>query len=145
MKSILVILHAFWVGAQISIGYWVTPLLFHFAKIGVISNTVAGNIAGELFEVLMYLGLVMSCIWWWLGKKWRISTVLIKWIMAALLINTLLITPVIQALKTEKSHWLLEWVGGSFGMWHGISSIIYLFITLILLVWTWQRLQINMK
>ena len=64
MKTLLVILQAVWLGAHITVGYVVAPLLFHFASRGEISRMTAGNVAGELFHVLMYFGLFTAVVWW---------------------------------------------------------------------------------
>lgn len=47
------------------------------------------------------------------------------------MINEFLIAPVIAALKTGTNHWLHQLIGGSFGMWHGVSSLVYLAVAVI--------------
>ena len=52
-----------------------------------------------------------------------------KFIILLLLLtaaNQFLMTPVIAAHKAGTENWLLSLLGGSFGMWHGISNVIYL-------------------
>ena len=143
MKTLLVILQAVWLGAHITIGYVVAPLLFHFASRGEISRATAGNVAGELFHVLMYFGLFTAVVWWLFCRSVRQPSKILNVLLLLLLVSEWVISPVIEAIKHKQSQWLYDLVGGSFGMWHGISSSVYLLITLLLLLWTGKRLQIN--
>ena len=143
MKTLLVILQAVWLGAHITIGYVVAPLLFHFASRGEISRTTAGNAAGELFHVLMYFGLFTAVVWWLFCRSVRQPSKILNVLLLLLLVSEWVISPVIEAIKHKQSQWLYDLIGGSFGMWHGISSSVYLLITLLLLLWTGKRLQIN--
>ena len=143
MKTLLVILQAVWLGAHITIGYVVAPLLFHFASRGEISRTTAGNVAGELFHMLMYFGLFTAVVWWLFCRSVRQPSKILNVLLLLLLVSEWVISPVIEAIKHKQSQWLYDLVGGSFGMWHGISSSVYLLITLLLLLWTGKRLQIN--
>ena len=143
MKTLLLILQAVWLGAHITIGYVVAPLLFHFASRGEISRTTAGNVAGELFHVLMYFGLFTAVAWWLFCRSVRQPSKILNVLLLLLLVSEWVISPVIEAIKHKQSQWLYDLVGGSFGMWHGISSSVYLLMTLLLLLWTGKRLQIN--
>ena len=143
MKTLLVILQAVWLGAHITIGYVVAPLLFHFASRGEINRSTAGNVAGELFHVLMYFGLFTAVVWWLFCRSVRQPSKILNVLLLLLLVSEWVISPVIEAIKHKQSQWLYDFVGGSFGMWHGISSSAYLLITLLLLLWTGKRLQIN--
>ena len=143
MKTLLVILQAVWLGAHITVGYVVAPLLFHFTSRGEISRTTAGNVAGELFHVLMYFGLFTAVVWWLFCRSVRQPSKILNVLLLLLLVSEWVISPVIEAIKHKQSQWLYDLVGGSFGMWHGISSTVYLLITLLLLLWTGKRLQIN--
>ena len=143
MKTLLVILQAVWLGAHITIGYVVAPLLFHFASRGEISRTTAGNVAGELFHVLMYFGLFTAVVWWLFCRSVRQPSKILNVLLLLLLVSEWVISPVIEAIKHKQSQWLYDLIGGSFAMWHGISSSVYLLMTLLLLLWTGKRLQIN--
>ena len=143
MKTLLVMLQAVWLGTHITIGYVVAPMLFHFASQGELSRAIAGNIAGELFHVVMYLGLVTAALWWLFCRNVRQPSKILNVLIVLLAVSEWVITPVIAAIKQKQSQWLYDLVGGSFGMWHGISSSVYLLITLLLLLWTGKRLQIN--
>ncbi len=143
MKTLLVILQAVWLGAHITIGYVVAPMLFHFADKGEYSRSIAGNIASELFHVLMYFGLFTAVVWWLFCRSVRQPSKILNVLLLLLLVSEWVISPVIEAIKHKQSQWLYDLIGGSFGMWHGISSTVYLLITLLLLLWTGKRLQIN--
>ena len=67
-----------------------------------------------------------------------------KFIILLLLLtasNQFLISPVIAAHKAGTENWLLSLLGGSFGMWHGISSIIYLVCSVLGLGLLWRYLK----
>lgn len=115
-----------WLGIHLTCGYVVAPVLFN-----ALPREEAGNLAGTLFHVAAYAGLICGAILWMLaGARQRFQAayrplLALAWI--AILVNEFLITPVIVAHKTETSHFLLKLLGGSFSVWHGISSSIYLF------------------
>lgn len=147
MRKLLVILHAVWLGMHITVGYVVAPLLFGFAQQGMMTKLLAGNIAGELFHWVMYWGLFVSVCWWLLCRSLRQPSKIIPALIALLVVSEWVVTPAIEAIKTKQHHVLVQWTGDTFGwtfgVWHGISSVMYLFITLLLLIFTWQRLQID--
>ena len=87
MKTLLVILQAVWLGAHITVGYVVAPLLFHFASRGEISRTTAGNVAGELFHVLMYFGLFTAVAWWLFCRSVRQPSKILNVLLLLLLSN----------------------------------------------------------
>ncbi|WP_037586085.1 DUF4149 domain-containing protein [Stenoxybacter acetivorans] len=129
IQRALAILTGIWLGAQLIVGYVVAPILFqHLPKM------TAGNLAGELFTLLSYFGLAV-----WFGfvafLSHRIQATAVRVLLAVLCLliaaNQWLITPVIEALKTQGQNWLLSWLGGNFGMWHGISAVVYLLVSLI--------------
>lgn len=143
MQRLLALLLGVWLGAQLTVGYAVAPVLF--AQLPVVS---AGHIAGILFGLLSYFGLAVWMLAAYIGyrvqerrlRKSR-SLKLMVVLLAMLAVNEWLVTPGINALKNSSAHWLLELTGGSFGMWHGISSLLYLLVTLLggYLVWRWLR------
>lgn len=133
MQKILTILMSAWLGAQLTAGYVVAPVLFqHLPKM------VAGNIAGILFGLLAYTGLV---VWLLVGlygyyrqkhqpaRSRTLMWIAILWVLQAF--SQWIITPVIEALKTGRHHWLSDTISSSFAVWHGTSSIIYLLISFI--------------
>ncbi|WP_307754458.1 DUF4149 domain-containing protein [Neisseria gonorrhoeae] len=106
-----------WLGMQIMAGYIAAPVLFKM-----LPKMQAGEIAGVLFDILSWSGLA---VW---------GTVL----AAALAANQFLVTPVIEALKYGHENWLLSVAGGSFGMWHGISSMTFMATALLSAVLSWR-------
>ena len=90
-----------------------------------------------------YLGLLTAVLWWLFCRSVRQPSHILNALIVLLAVSEWVITPVIVAIKQKQSQWLYDLVGGSFGMWHGISSSVYLLITLLLLLWTGKRLQIN--
>ena len=104
----------------------------------------AGSVAGKLFEIIAYLGMVCAGILLLFGlfeAGGRLfKTAYFKLVTAMLLcvsLNHFVVTPVIEALKAHRPHLILQTVGGSFGVWHGVSSVIYLITSLlgVFLVW----------
>ena len=99
MKTLLVMLQAVWLGTHITIGYVVAPMLFHFASQGELSRAMAGNIAGELFHVVMYLGLVTAALWWLFCRNVRQPSKILNVLIVLLAVSEWVITPVIAAIK----------------------------------------------
>lgn len=130
MKRLTALLISLWLGMQIGFGYVAAPILFN-----VLDNVSAGKVAGMLFHVSNGLGLLawifafFSCKpnhygWGNTGgghtRKWIVLLIIL------LATNEFLFAPVIAALKTNQTHLLVTWLGGSFGKWHGISSVLHL-------------------
>ncbi|MCS4533360.1 DUF4149 domain-containing protein [Neisseria montereyensis] len=136
MKKWIAVLIGAWLGLQLSAGYLFAPLLFqHLDKIQ------AGTIAGISFNITSYIGIVV-----WLlayianrsntrhnyGRSFSGKAIILLLIL--IIANQFLITPVIDAYRNNTSNWLLSLVGGSFGQWHGTSSIIYMACSLLALI-----------
>ncbi|EOG0928586.1 DUF4149 domain-containing protein, partial [Neisseria gonorrhoeae] len=68
----------------------------------------------------------------------RRQTALLLFLLSALAANQFLVTPVIEALKYGHENWLLSVAGGSFGMWHGISSMTFMATALLSAVLSWR-------
>ncbi|WP_049254114.1 DUF4149 domain-containing protein [Neisseria elongata] len=130
MNRLCALLTGLWLGMQIMAGYVAAPILFErFGK------QEAGNIAGVLFSINNYFGLLAWAMAWLVVRSnsnrlfSNNGKVAPKFIILLLLLtaaNQFLMTPVIAAHKAGTENWLLSLLGGSFGMWHGISSVIYL-------------------
>lgn len=139
MKKTAVVLAGIWLGMQLAAGYLAAPLLFKS-----LPKLQAGVIAGELFTTVAYLGLAVWAFVYAVGKSGLEtrrslltgSCIVLLW--AGLAVNQFLITPVIEAHKTGKHNWLLSLTGGSFGMWHGISSLIYLLCSVLAALAVWR-------
>lgn len=126
-----------WLGLHLSAGYVVAPVLFrHLDKIS------AGHIAGVLFAITAYLSLaaVPALLALEYCAVARVAPGVKRLAMAIWLIsaaNQGLITPVIQDLKAgTRQAWLTE-LSHSFGLWHGISSTLYLLVGVLALWWLW--------
>lgn len=114
-----------WLGVHLSCGYVVAPVLF-----SALDKMTAGNIAGTLFHIVAYIG-VFACVALCLLtiKEQHVQAAyrpLLVLTLFLVVINEFMVTPVIVALKTAGNHFLLSQFGGSFALWHGISSSIYL-------------------
>lgn len=133
LKRLLAVSLGMWLGAQLTVGYAVAPVLF-----AQLPKMMAGHIAGILFGFLSYFGLVVWAWVWYVGRAQQERSFLrshsLKWIGVLWLlvaVNQWLVTPVIDALKTEGSNWLLYLAGGDFALWHGVSSAIYLVVSVL--------------
>ena len=100
----------------------------------------AGEIAGVLFHIISWLGLIIWGILFLTHTKilTRLQTILLCTLLLSVSINQFLIAPVIEALKYGYEDWLLSLLGGSFGMWHGISSIVFMATALLSTALSWQ-------
>ena len=145
MNRLCALLTGLWLGMQIMAGYVAAPILFE--RLG---KQEAGNIAGVLFSINNYFGLLAWIVAWLVVRSSQNRSlnnndkVAPKFIILLLLLtasNQFLISPVIAAHKTGTANWLLSLLGGSFGMWHGISSIIYLVCSVLGLGLLWRYLK----
>ena len=145
MNRLCALLTSLWLGMQVMAGYIAAPILFE--RLG---KQEAGNIAGILFSINNYFGLLAWIVAWLVVRSSQNRSlnnngkVAPKFIILLLLLtssNQFLISPVIAAHKTGTANWLLSLLGGSFGMWHGISSIIYLVCSVLGLGLLWRYLK----
>jgi putative membrane protein len=145
MNRLCALLTSLWLGMQVMAGYIAAPILFE--RLG---KQEAGNIAAVLFSINNYFGLLAWIVAWLVVRSERNRSlnnngkVAPKFIILLLLLtasNQFLISPVIAAHKTGTANWLLSLLGGSFGMWHGISSIIYLVCSVLGLGLLWRYLK----
>lgn len=133
MRRLAALLAALWLGMQIGFGYIAAPILF--ARL---EKITAGNIAGSLFHAVNWLGLAAWLLIWFIWRadnRRRYRPGRSHWWAGVLLgltaFNEFLMTPVIEALKTGGTHWLHNLLGGGFGIWHGMSSMVYLAASLL--------------
>lgn len=145
MNRLCALLTSLWLGMQVMAGYIAAPILFE--RLG---KQEAGNIAGVLFSINNYFGLLAWIVAWLVVRSNQNRSlnnndkVAPKFIILLLLLtasNQFLISPVIAAHKAGTANWLLSLLGGSFGMWHGISSIIYLVCSVLGLGLLWRYLK----
>ncbi|WP_434968546.1 DUF4149 domain-containing protein [Neisseria musculi] len=128
MKKLSGVLAGVWLGLQLGVGYLAAPVLFQHLE-----RMQAGALAGILFTATSYIGLFVWLLVYFTGrleqKRNDTRRHTGKWILlllALLAVNQFLIAPVIEAHKTGTANWLLMLLGGSFGRWHGVSTIIYM-------------------
>ncbi|WP_165008851.1 DUF4149 domain-containing protein [Neisseria yangbaofengii] len=147
MNKLAVALAGIWLGMQVMAGYVAAPVLFKS-----LPKLQAGAIAGDLFDVVSYTGLVIWLLVYFVGKRaaavrnvQSINGKLIAVLWLALAANQFLVTPVIEAHKAQTTNWLLNLTGGSFGIWHGISSSIYMICAILALLLVWQISALEWK
>lgn len=125
-----------WVGGLWAVGYLAVPILFHAQP----DRQLAGMLAGEMFEVLGYLGLACGAylLAWRLAAAGRAAMREPLFIIAAaMLLLTLLMQFGIQPLMAELKAQALPLevsqseFAGEFRTWHGVSSILYLLQSLL--------------
>jgi len=113
-----------WVGGLWAIGYIAAPTLFAMLD----DRKLAGMLAGEMFHIINWLGLVCGVFLLLItlkryGRIWRF------WILAVMLVLVMNNEFVLQPMMAElKAQGLLEGSAAKsqFGMLHGIASILYL-------------------
>ncbi len=125
-----------WVGGLWAVGYLVTPVLFQTLA----DRQMAGMLAGKLFTVTAYLGIVCAAYllayhYAQFGKQvFRQKTV---WVIAAMLLLTLTgqfgIQPVMAELKAQAlpDAVMHSVFADRFRVWHGVASTIYLLQSLL--------------
>lgn len=138
MRRIAALLSAIWLGMHIGFGYIVAPIIFTRLQSLPDGKMMAGNIAGSLFHIVNWVGLLAWLLIFLIAKDSNRQTYqrtrLPFWtglLLGLLVINEWLITPVIEAIKTNQTNWLHNLIGGRMGLWHGMSSIVHLIIAVI--------------
>lgn len=126
------ILLTLWVGSMWTAGYIIAPLLFN-----TLDREMAGNIAGKVFTVTSYVGLVCGVLLLlaalyqsgnqWL-RQWRIWAIISM--LALIAVGQFGLQPQMAALKlqgiTEGSAAAIQ-----FGRLHGIASSLFLVTSLL--------------
>lgn len=128
-----------WVGALWTIGYVVAPALFHQLQ----DRQLAGNLAGELFKLVAYIGFASAC-YLLLQRLLRFGGQALKqgmfWIVILMLLLTLAghfgIQPLMAALKAQAlpADVMNSVFASRFKTLHGVSSVAYLIESLLGLV-----------
>lgn len=128
-----------WVGALWTTGYVVAPALFHHLQ----DRQLAGNLAGELFTLVAYIGFA-SAFYLLLQRLLSAGSQALKqgffWIVILMLLLTLAghfgIQPLMAALKAQAlpADVMNSVFASRFKTWHGISSVAYLIQSLLGLV-----------
>ncbi|MDX8411842.1 MAG: DUF4149 domain-containing protein [Mariprofundaceae bacterium] len=124
-------------GLLIVPGYIVVPILFTHAG----SHALAGELAGHIFHVtnllILALALLVAGLWRWSGYGCRMLWGLLLAIALLVALNEFWIAGVIVDLKTAMGSVQAtpadDPLRKSFGMWHGISSLMHLVSSLLTL------------
>lgn len=129
--GLAVLLATAWVGGMWMAGYIAAPVLFQALP----DKGVAGLLAGKLFAVTAYMGMV--CAVYLLAYHWAMHgrQVLRQgafWVTVFMLLLLLLgqfgIQPLLAELKAQALplYVMESSVAGRFSFWHGTASIVYL-------------------
>ena len=119
------ILLTLWVGGMWTIGYMVAPVLFKMLE-----RQVAGNVAGQLFTIMSYIGL-LCCILLLTSMIYRLGFAnLLQWrvlvlvgMLAIILIGQFVLQPMMVELKAAG---LTGDIKAQFGRLHGVSSLLFM-------------------
>lgn len=113
-----------WVGAMWSVGYIVTPVLFQMLE-----KPVAGNVAGQLFTVVSYIG-IFSAVALIINvlmqngfnrRHWQLWTLI--GMLVIVLIGQFVFQPMMEELKAAG---LSGDNVAKFGQLHGMASVLFL-------------------
>jgi hypothetical protein len=127
------ILLTLWIGGLWSVGYIVAPTLFAMLN----DRSLAGAVAGQLFSIMSYLGLVAGgvllsaqfyraeSLWY---RNWRIGVLLLM--LLVIVIGQFYLQPLMAELKTAG---LSEGSDNArrFGQLHGVASVLFLINSLL--------------
>lgn len=130
------ILVAVWVGALWAIGFMAAPVLFQQLA----DRMLAGAIAGKLFTIVAWLGIgsaTYALLYLMVREGVTVLRSAVFWIVLVMLVLTLVgqfgVTPIMDGLKAQSmSRDIMEgMLRDRFMMWHGISSVLYLVVSVL--------------
>ncbi len=112
------------------VGYIVTPTLF-----SLLEKSVAGNVAGQLFTTMSYIGLVCGGLLL-IGTFSRLGAEVTRnwvfWVLVVMLVIVLIGQFVLQPMMAElKAVGLTNLNRSEFGKLHGVASILFLINSLL--------------
>lgn len=118
------ILLTIWVGGMWAIGYIVAPVLFQM-----LDKPVAGNVAGQLFTIMSYIGLFSSIALiinilanqGFNLRHWQLLTLI--GMLVLIVIGQFVLHPMMAELKAVG---ISEENASQFGRLHGIASVLFL-------------------
>ena len=131
------VLLTLWVGSLWTIGYIVAPVLFKM-----LDRVTAGNVAGQLFTIVSYIGLVTVIVLLLAAilragmrvlQQWRIRLLLLM--LFIILVGQFGLQPMMVELKAAG---LQGGQARQFATLHGVASVLYLINSLLglaLVVW----------
>ncbi len=130
LENLAIITATFWIG-----GLWVVGIVAYELFKLIPEAQLAGNIAGQLFRMIAYVGMAAS-IYLLIQRVYQYGTNALKqaffWIILLMLLLILIshlgINPLLEKFKLEAlPKDVMESVfADRFATWHGISSIAYL-------------------
>lgn len=127
------ILLTLWIGGMWSVGYIVAPTLFAMLE----DRALAGAVAGQLFTIMSYLGLVAATVLFsaqlyyaehvW-HRNWRVWVLLLMVLL--IVIGQFYLQPLMAELKTAG---LIEGSDNArrFGQLHGAAAVLFLINSLL--------------
>lgn len=140
-----ILLATAWAGGMWALGYVAAPVLFQVIP----DKTLAGLVAGRMFAAMAYAGMVCAllllALQYWKYRQ-RVLRQRLFWLIVVMLGITLLgqfgIQPLLAGLKQQALPLpvMQSEYAGRFGMWHGISSVMFLLQSL-LAAWMVLRLH----
>jgi hypothetical protein len=122
-----------WVGGLWAIGFLAVPVLFHTLS----DRTLAGELAAPMFTLINAISLVCGAVlllgavvgggraWY---RSWRVGVIAVM--MAGTAVILFIIQPQMAALKVQAAA-AGGTLGPQFGRLHGISSVIYLLVSVL--------------
>lgn len=118
------ILLTLWVGSMWTVGYIVAPVLFKM-----LDKSTAGNVAGQLFSIVSYLGLfcavslLINLVYQqgWQLRHWQLWVLLVMFVV--ILLGQFVLQPMMAELKASG---LTGAAAGQFAKLHGIASVLFL-------------------
>ena len=130
-QKITLVVITFWVGALWAIGFVAYVLFKSLPE----NHQLAGNLAGQLFTIVRYIGMV-SAFYLLIQRLLDYGTSALKqayfWALLVMLLLVLAehfgIQPILAQLKTEAlpSDVMHSIFAERFGKWHGVASVAYL-------------------
>ena len=130
LEKLAIITATFWIG-----GLWVVGIVAYELFKLIPEAQLAGNIAGQLFRMMAYVGMAAS-IYLLIQRVYQYGTNTLKqgffWIILLMLLLILIshlgINPLLEKFKLEAmpKNVMESVFADRFATWHGISSIAYL-------------------
>ena len=130
-QKITLVVITFWIGALWAIGFVAYVLFKSLPE----NHQLAGNLAGQLFTIVRYIGMV-SAFYLLIQRLLDYGTSALKqayfWALLVMLLLVLAehfgIQPILAQLKTEAlpSDVMHSIFAERFGKWHGVASVAYL-------------------
>lgn len=128
-----VIVLTLWIGGLWTIGFVVAPTLFRVLD----SRALAGAVAGELFRLIAYIGLICGgylalrlLVAAGIGAFVRLSFWIIVTMLVLIAVGQFGISPILSGLKAQvlPGQVMAGMLHQRFALWHGVSSGLYVVV-----------------